>query len=187
MGCIPVMAGEIRGTVTDDADPPQPLKKVLVCLQSLGQISRCDKTRSTNKRGQYAFKSLNGNYKVSISSGSSLASRKANPYPNYAWSPETAGSDTQIIGRSTQTTVNFVGGFNFSNFQDALTISALDMPELGNDECLKVYTPEGDLFLGIVTNIDTFSLTVNVPLTTTTLYYDIFCSDSPLTRGQILL
>lgn len=187
MGCIPVFAGEIRGTVTNDAATPQPLHKILVCLQTPGQTGRCEKTRSTNKRGQYVFKNLEGSYKVSISSGSSLATRKANPYPNYAWAPEHPGDDYQVIGRSTKTTVNFIGGFNFSNFQDALTISAIDMPELRNGDCLKVYIPEGELFLGIVNNIDTFSLTVNVPLTTTALYYDIFCSDAPLTRVQILL
>lgn len=186
-GCIPVRAGEISGTVTNDADPPQPLQKVLVCLQPLGQTSRCEKTRSTNKHGQYSFKNLNGSYNISISLGASLASRKSNPYPNYAWSPEQPGDDTQAIGRSTKATVNFIGGFNFSNFQDALTISAIDMPGLSNGDCLKVYIPEGELFLGVVNNIDTFNLTVNVPLTTTVLYYDIFCSDAPLTGVQILL
>jgi hypothetical protein len=177
-------AGEVTGTITDVKNNT-PATKVLVCLQREGQADDCLKSTFTNKKGEYKFKGIEGNYVVRVSAGTLLATRKQNPYPTYAWNPPR--QQISVAKRGTSE-VDFSGGFNFSNFQSGLTLIAGDFPELVSEAILKVYASDDNgaemlLFLGQVdpTN-EGFSIVINVPLSTTVIYYDIFGS---ITKGEI--
>ena len=170
-------AGEVRG-IARDSKTDEPLQKVLICLQRADQQDECLKSTFSNKRGQYQFRGINGEYVVRVSAGSNLAARKQNPYPTYSWEPSTQAVS---VGKKSKVEVNFSGGFNFSNFQTGLTLTAVDLPELVDGAFLKVYAYDKDgaettLFLGQVANTASFRLELNVPLTTTDIYYDIFGS-----------
>lgn len=189
---------EIKGKVTDENGSP--LEKVLVCLQKIIDTSGCYKTRATNKRGNYVFKGLKTDqtFIVSISSGTSLAARKSNPYPNYVWSPlrleVNLTNGSKIISDQ-----NFEGFFNFSNFQQELQLTAADFPELTSYDItsdlvyLKLYildqnAAENLIFLGEVADIETLQIDVSVPQAATQLYYEIYSWDRPeLVEGTISL
>ncbi len=92
----------------------------------------------------------------------------------------------------------FVGGFNFSNFQRAIELTAVDFPELsGLDPTaeptfLKVSyvadasagQPPETVFLGRLRNPDTVRLQASVPLSVTSIDYELF-SETIAIRGRI--
>lgn len=182
-------AGDIQGTVKDENNDP--LEKVLVCLHLNQDRSSCYKTRATNKNGNYAFKGLKTNqkYTVTISSGTSLAARKSNPYPNKVWLPAELHIDLTSQNKSVGDQ-NFQGIFNFSNFQQELQLTSAEFPQLADYDTsndwvfLKLYSldqnaNENLIFLGQVTNAQTLQIDVSVPQAATELYYEIYSLDRP--------
>ena len=197
--CAVALAGEIEGQVTDEDG--NALKGVRVCLSVTGAApGECEKTRFSNKNGAYSFNGLNtGDYEVRVLTGASLNARKADPYPNLAWSPVrheiTLTSRSDRIGAA-----DFTGSFSFSNFQAELQLTGSDFPELGgydliNDYVfLKVYSVDASgagqnlIYLGQVSDAGTLLVEVSVPLAETLLHYDIYSANAPqLVTGTISL
>lgn len=186
----PALAGDIKGQITDEQGAA--LKGVRVCLSVAGAApGDCAKTRFSNKNGSYAFNGLAaGDYRVEVLSGASLAARKADPYPNLAWAP--VAHDVSLASRSQRTAnADFIGSFNFSNFQAEIQLSGGDFPELGtydvaNDYVfLKVFTLDARsgeqelIYLGQVTDISKLLIEVSVPLSAEQLYYETYSADAP--------
>ena len=188
--CAVVLAGEIQGYITDEQGTA--LAGVRVCLSLPGAApGDCSKTRFTNKSGKYAFNGLGaGSYTLKVLSGASLAARKADPYPNYAWAP--VNQTITLASKSTRLSgVDFTGSFNFSNFQAEFQLTGADFPELGaydvsNDYVfLKVFTGDAGgveqnlIFLGQVSDINKVLIEVSVPLSATQLFYEIYSVNLP--------
>jgi hypothetical protein len=188
--CAVVLAGEIQGYITDEQGVA--LKGVRVCLSIPGAApGDCSKTRFTNKSGKYAFYGLDaGTFNLKVLSGASLAARKADPYPNYAWAP--VNQEISLASKSTRLrAVDFTGSFNFSNFQAEFQLTGADFPELGaydlgNDYVfLKVFTVDAGgveqnlIFLGQVSDINKLLIEVSVPLSATQLFYEIYSANLP--------
>lgn len=183
-------AAEIKGQVKDEQGTA--LKGVRLCLSVPGAApGDCVKTRFTNKNGDYAFKGLStGDYVVSVLTDTSLAARKADPYPNLAWAPVTR--EPTLSSRSQRVeAADFTGSFSFSNFQAEFQLTGSDFPELGaydvaNDYVfLKLFaindsSGEQDLiFLGQVTDVGNVLIEVSVPLSTEMLFYEIYSANVP--------
>jgi hypothetical protein len=190
MCCGLAMAGDIKGQITDEQG--KALKGVRVCLSVPGAApGDCVKTRFSNKSGDYAFNGLQaGDYRVEVLSGASLAARKADPYPNLAWAP--VSHNISLTSRSQRTAgADFVGSFNFSNFQAEIQLSGGDFPELAtydvvNDYVfLKVFTLDARsgeqnlIYLGQVTDVSKLLIEVSVPLSAQQLYYETYSADAP--------
>lgn len=185
------LAGEIRGEVLNEQGGALP--GVRICLSvpdtTLGQ---CFKDTFTDKNGSYAFRGLNEAqpYNVKVLTDGSLRARKADPYPRYSWAPVTR--QVALLSRKERVDgIDFMGSFNFSNFQAEFALSGGDFPELGNYDLandyvfLKIYNiktvnPEQDLiYLGQVTDTGRLLIKVSVPLSTTELYYEVYSAAAP--------
>ena len=185
------LAGEIAGRVTDEQGLG--LKGVRVCLSLAHEGPRdCVKARYTGKNGDYSFPGLDDSapYVVRVLSGASLAARKADPYPQYAWAPATR--TVALASRKDKVEdADFTGSFNFSNFQATVELGASDFPELASYDLvndyvfLKVYAvdpsnSEQDLiFLGQVTELSRLLIEVSVTLSTTRLFYEVYSAANP--------
>lgn len=189
--CTTLMAGEIRGTITDEQGNILP--GVRVCLSAQGDApGECTKTRITDKKGTYSFNGIEPGtpYTLKVSTEATLTARKADPYPNYAWKP--VSRQVELVSRKDRVgDMDFTGIFSFSNFQAELQLSGADFPELANYDLandyvfLKVYTSgSGDseqnlIFLGQVTDANKLLIEASVPLASTVLIYEIYSASAP--------
>ena len=184
--CASLHAGEISGQITDDQGVG--LKGVRLCLFLDGAApGDCRRTLFSDKNGNYAFKGLplGSPFGVKVETGASLKSRKADPYPHYAWFP--VNHEVELESRSSKVAeIDFTGTFSFSNFQAEFHLTAADFPELAGYDLvsdyvfLKLYTtdagsPEQNLiFLGQLTDSGTLLIEVSVPLSANELLYEIY-------------
>lgn len=187
-----LLAGEIKGKVTDEPGTTG-LPGVRVCLSVAGAApGECSKTRFTNKKGQYSFKGINAGvpYTIKVLTDASLAARKADPYPNYAWGP--VSHEVELASRKERASgIDFTGSFSYSNFQAELQLSGADFPELANYDLandyvfLKVYTMDSSnseqnlIFLGQVTDINKLLIEASVPLSASVLTYEVYSAAAP--------
>jgi len=189
--CASLLAGEIKGQVTDEQGAG--LAGVRVCL-SLPDAApgECSKTKFTSRKGTYSFNGINEGvpYTVKVLTGASLTARKADPYPQYVWGP--VGHEIELVSRKERLGgIDFKGSFSFSNFQSVFQLSGADFPELANYDVandyvfLKVYTADASgseqnlIFLGRVTDISKLLIEVSVPLSATELIYEVYSAAAP--------
>jgi hypothetical protein len=180
-------AAKIEGLATNVGGDE--LAKVPVCLALASSPLRCEKTRWTGKKGRYTFSGLQvgADYIVTVNGDSSAAVRKLEVYANYIWEP--AKQTASVRSKSDSIVMqNVVGKFNFSNFQRALTLTAVDFPELAsftfspsNYVFLKVFIPatQADaqpetIFLGQIQNPDNLAVEASLPLSATEIGYEIY-------------
>jgi hypothetical protein len=189
--CASLIAGEIQGVITDEQGIG--LKGVRVCLSVPDTApGECAKARYSDKNGKYVFKGMDAAqpYTLRVLTGASLTARKADPYPKYAWEPVT--HDVSLASRKDRAgDVDFVGSFNFSNFQAEFQLGGNDFPELANYDLandyvfLKIYTADSVsaeqnlIFLGQITDISSLFIEVSVPLSATELIYEIYSAAAP--------
>lgn len=176
------------------------LTKVSVCLALASTPEICERVRWTGKKGEYSFTGIKaGNdYIVTVNGDSSVSNRKFERHANYAWQPRNhvvsinAKNEKPNLG-------NFVGKFNFSNFQRIVSLTAADFPELASIDLagsyvgLKVFIVSGEvdqppetIFLGRVHEGDTLKIRASVPLASSTIQYEIFSSNLAMS-GSIAL
>lgn len=198
--CAGLLAAEIQGHVNDDQGAGLP--GVRLCLSVAGTApGDCETTRFTDRNGDYAFTGLAAGtpYTLRVLPDASLSGHTADPYPNYAWAPDSheivlASSSAGISG------VDFSGSFSFSNFQSELRLTGADFPELSgydlaNDYVyLKVFTADSAgfaqdlIFLGQVSALDKLQIEVSAPLYETRVLYEIYSARQPETlTGSISL
>ena len=175
---------------TDDAA----LTKVSVCLALASTPSTCERVRWTDKKGAYTFNGLKPgiDYIVSVNGDSTVSNRKFEQHANYAWQPRehraTINSKNEKLAVE-----DFVGKFNFSNFQRVVSLGAADFPELsaidlaGSYVALKVFISSGKvdeppetIFLGRVIDGEKLKIRASVPLTCSAIEYEIFSSNLAL-------
>lgn len=189
--CASLLAGEIKGQVTDAQGAG--LAGVRVCLALRDAApGECSKTQFTNKKGSYSFNGIDADapYTVKVLTGASLTARKTDPYPQYVWGP--VGHDVALVSRKERLGgIDFTGTFSFSNFQSVFQLSGADFPELANYDVandyvfLKVYTADAGnseqklIFLGQVTDVSKLLIEVSVPLSATELIYEIYSAAAP--------
>lgn len=192
------MAASVTGKAVN-ADG-EPLYKAAVCLAPVGTPGRCAKIRATDKKGGYTFSGLKtgDNYTITINGDRSASNRKFQAFSNYAWSP--ASQQFSVLARNEKIRADdFVGTFNFSNFQRVVSLTATDFPALteidlgGSYVALKVFIPaaiEGEapqtIFLGQVTDAANLSIDASVPLAVASIAYEIFSATLSI-RGSIEL
>jgi hypothetical protein len=182
-------SAELSGVVVDDAGAP--LARAPVCLRETLEDPACLKLRFTDKKGGYSFNGLKrGNYSLSIFSDRSAAARKFDEYKTYVWSPvqqsvSIAGDAKRVAGP------DFIGKFNFSNYQRVIELTASDFPEFAQIDLgtatyfLKVSfqvdsaneTPPETVFLGQVGDATRLLVSASIPLAVTTIDYEIFGAD----------
>lgn len=189
--CASLLAGEIKGEVTDEQGAG--LAGVRVCLALLdAPPGECGKTQFTNKKGTYSFNGIDAGvpYTVKVLTGASLTARKSDPYPQYAWEP--VSHNVALDSRRERVEgIDFKGSFNYSNFQSGFQLSGADFPELANYDLandyvfLKIYTADPDnseqnlIFLGRVTDISKLLIEISVPLSATELIYEVYSAAAP--------
>jgi len=178
----------------------EPLYKVAVCLTQTGTTGKCDKVGWTDKKGNYSFAGLKSgsDYMVVINGDRSAANRKNESYGNYVWEP--AAQAAAINAMKDKVAVeDFVGKFNFSNFQRIVTLDATDFPELasidldGSYTALKVFIPSSQegvppetIFLGQVQSGARLEIEASVPLSVTTISYELYSAVMSIS-GSIVL
>jgi hypothetical protein len=176
------------------------LTKVSICLSRAVTPQLCDKVHWTNKKGGYSFSGLKPgiSYIVSVNGDTSAANRKFEQHANYAWQP--SEHRVTINSKKDKRTVeDFVGKFNFSNFQRIVKLTATDFPELssidltGSYVALKVFVRSNNpeeapqtIFLGQVRDTDNLQINASVPLASPAIEYEIFSSELSL-NGSIAL
>jgi hypothetical protein len=188
----------IEGRATNVAG--QPLYKVSICLAQAGTAGQCEKVRWTDKKGNYSFTGLKpgGEYSIVINGDRSAANRKIESYSNYVWEPQAQAA--AISSMSDKVAVaDFVGKFNFSNFQRIVTLDATDFPELATIDpeatytALKVFIPSSQegvppetIFLGQVHSAARLEIEASVPLAVTTIGYELYSAVMSI-NGSIVL
>ncbi len=178
-----------------------PLYRAPVCLQLNTEAQDCLKLRFSDRKGKYSFKGLKagGSYTVSIFLDKAASARKFETYKTYVWAP---GSQSAELARKNDAVAltPFVGKFNYSNYQRAIELTAVDFPELGqvdlslNPVFLKVFyqpvesadLPPETIFLGQVQDSATVRLEATVPLAVNGIDYQVFSADFSYT-GRISL
>ncbi len=189
--CTPLLAGEIKGKITDAQGTELP--GVRVCLSVTDAApGECLKTRFTNKKGLYSFNGMDAGvpYTLKVLTEATLTARKADPYPNYAWGP--VSHEVELTSRMERVSgLDFTGSFSFSNFQAELQLNGADFPELANYDLandyvfIKVYTTDSSdseqnlIFLGQVTDINKLLIEASVPLSATVLTYEVYSAAAP--------
>ena len=154
----------------------------------------------TDKKGNYSFAGLKpgSDYMVVINGDRSAANRKNESYGNYVWEP--AAQAAAINSMKDKVAVeDFVGKFNFSNFQRIVTLGATDFPELasidldGSYTALKVFIPSSQegvppetIFLGQVQSAARLEIEASVPLSVTTISYELYSAVMSIS-GSIVL
>jgi len=197
--CAQLATGaSIEGRATNVAG--EPLYKVAVCLTRTGTNGKCDKVRWTDRKGNYSFAGLKpgGDYAIVVNGDRSAANRKNESYGNYVWEP--AAQAAAINSMNDKVAVrDFVGKFNFSNFQRIITLGAADFPELasidldGSYTALKVFIPSSQegvppetIFLGQVHSGARLEIEASVPLSVTNIGYEIYSAVLSI-NGSIVL
>jgi hypothetical protein len=185
---------------TVDADGAA-LTKVSVCLSLASTPESCERVRWTDKKGAYTFNGLKPgiDYIVTVNGDSTASNRKFERHANYAWQPREHSAT--INSKNEKLAVgDFVGKFNFSNFQRIVSLSAADFPELssidltGSYVALKVFISSGKLdeppqtiFLGRVLEREKLEIRASVPLSCSVIEYEIFSSNLALSGSIGLL
>ena len=180
------LAASIEGTV--ESATGEPLDKVPVCLRVTGDDRHCSKIQSTDRNGRYRFNGVkdDSDYAVVIFQDDSATGRRFERYRTYVWTP--LAQPVSLASRNASIELApFRGKFNFSNFQRSLTLTSSDFPELGSMDLLsdyvilKVFIPATSpdaapetIFLGRVTNVDTISVAASLPLSATSINYQIY-------------
>jgi len=170
------------------------LTKVSVCLALANTPSICERVRWTDRKGAYTFNGLKPgiDYIVSVNGDSTVSNRKFEQHANYAWQPREHRAT--INSKNEKLKVGgFVGKFNFSNFQRIVSLRAADFPELssidlaGSYVALKVFISSGKvdeppetIFLGRVIDGEKLKIRASVPLTCSSIEYEIFSSNLAL-------
>ena len=191
-------AATVEGrAINADGDP---LYKVAVCLGLKSEPSKCMKIRWTKKDGAYAFPGLEPgiDYVVKVNGDRSVAIRKMEVYANYVWT-NMEQSVSVAAKKETIVMVDFIGKFNFSNFQRSLNLRAVDFPELSSFDLdrshvmLKVLLPSKSvderpetIFLGQVRSASNLDIAASVPLSVSTIRYEIFDGEQSV-EGAISL
>lgn len=192
------MSASISGHTADDDGTA--LTKVSVCLAVSSAPDTCERVRWTDKKGNFTFNGLKAgvDYIVAVNGDSSISNRKFEQHANYAWQPRkhlvtlSAKNEKRAVG-------DFVGKFNFSNFQRVVSLGAEDFPELSSIDLaanyvgLKVFIrpeetdkPPRTIYLGRVHSGDKLKIRASVPLASTEIEYEIFTSNLALS-GSIEL
>lgn len=185
---------------TVDADGAA-LTKVSVCLSLASTPESCERVRWTDKKGAYTFNGLKPgiDYLVRVNGDSAVSNRKFEQHANYAWQPREYSAT--INSKSEKLAVeDFVGKFNFSNFQRIVSLSAADFPELSSVDlaasyvALKVFISSGKpdeppqtIFLGRVLESEKLEIRASVPLSCSVIEYEIFSSNLALSGSIGLL
>jgi len=176
------------------------LTKVSICLAQASTPDICERVRWSDKKGNYTFNGLKSgiDYIVAVNGDSSVSNRKFEQHANYAWQPRK--HTVTINSKNEKRTVeDFVGKFNFSNFQRIVSLRAADFPELASIDLagsyvgLKVFISSGKIdeppetiFLGRVRDGDKLKIRASVPLASSVIEYEIFSSNLALS-GSIAL
>jgi len=178
----------------------EPLYKVSICLIQVGITGKCDKVGWTDKKGGYSFSGLKpgNNYTIVVNGDTSAANRKLASYANYVWEPAVRTAAIQSQKEKVEV-ADFVGKFNFSNFQRIVTLGAIDFPDLasidldGSYTALKVFIPSSQegvppetIFLGQVHSVARLEIEASVPLSVTTIGYEIYSAVLSI-NGSIVL
>jgi len=191
----------VSASVTGRAVNPdgEPLYKAAVCLAPAGRPGRCAKVRATDKKGGYTFTGLKpgDKYTITINGDRSAGGRKFQAFSNYAWAPQQ--KQVSIQSRNEKIIIeDFVGTFNFSNFQRIISLTVTDFPELADIDlqasyvALKVFIPAArtdeppeTIFLGQITGSN-LNIDASVPLAVAAIEYEIFSATLAI-RGSIAL
>lgn len=197
--CAQLASGaSIEGRATNVAG--EPLYKVAICLAQTGSTGNCDKIRWTDKKGNYSFAGLKpgSDYTVVINGDRSAANRKNESYSNYVWEPQARAAAISSMNEKVSIE-DFVGKFNFSNFQRVITLGAADFPELatidleGTYTALKVFIPSSQegvppetIFLGRVQSAARLEIEASIPLSVTTIGYQLYSAVMSI-NGSIVL
>lgn len=176
------------------------LSKVSVCLTQASSPDVCEKVQWTNKKGAFTFSGLKpgSSYIVAVNRDRSAANRKFERHANYAWLP--VEQQATLVSRKEKLTVDdFVGKFNFSNFQRVVNLTAADFPELASIDlaasfvALKVFIRSNEpdeapqtIFLGQVRDMGALQINASLPLALSVIEYEIF-SDQLSLSGSIAL
>ena len=192
-----VSAATIEGTVT--GTDGEPLYKVPVCLKLGAADADCHRIRTTDQWGQYRFNGIkDGDYTIEVFKDPSASGRRFETYRTYVWAPK--NQSVSLAGKNASGTLDtFVGKFNFSNYQRAVTLTAADFPELSTIDyqseyvALKVFVPSGSpdvppqtIYLGQVTNPESLAIEASLPLAASTVGYQIYSASLSLS-GSIIL
>lgn len=193
-----ISAATIEGVVTSPAG--EPLYKVPMCLKLDAADADCHRIRTTDQQGQYRFNGIkDGNYTVEVFKDPSASGRRFETYRTYVWAPQS--QVVSLAGKNASGTLDtFVGKFNFSNYQRAVTLTAADFPELSTIDyqseyvALKVFVPSGSpdiapetIYLGQVTNPDSLAIEASLPLAASAIGYEIFSISGLSLSGSIIL
>ncbi|MEH6559208.1 MAG: hypothetical protein V7708_15535 [Oceanicoccus sp.] len=178
-----------------------PLVKVSVCLALASAPETCERVRWTDKKGKYTFNGLKSgiDYIVMVNGDSSVSNRKFEQHANYAWEPRRHLAT--IKSKNEKLTVgDFKGKFNFSNYQRIVSLGGVDFPELASIDLIgsyvglkvfirsgKVDEPPRTIFLGRVHNGDKLKIRASVPLSSSTIEYEIFSSNLALSGSIVLV
>ncbi|MEH6517202.1 MAG: carboxypeptidase-like regulatory domain-containing protein [Halioglobus sp.] len=170
------------------------LTKVSICLALASSPSDCERVRWTDKKGGYTFSGLKPgiDYIVTVNGDSDASNRKFERHANYVWEPRE--HKAAINSKNEKLAVeSFVGKFNFSNFQRIVSLKAKDFPELssidlaGSYVALKVFISSGKadeppetIFLGRVIDGEKLKIRASVPLTSSSIEYEIFSANLSL-------
>ena len=192
------VAASIDGAVTGATG--EPLERVPVCLALSATPDSCERLRWTDRRGSYSFNGVKAgsDYLVRIFADRSPAGRRSEAYATYVWSP--AGQPVTVDSQSQQLSLeDFVGKFNFSNYQRILTLTAADFPELATLDlqgiyvALKLFIPpyrpqaqSETIYLGQVTSVDSLRIEASLPLAVEAIHYEIYSATLSLS-GTIAL
>ena len=176
------------------------LARVSVCLTKASSPEVCEKVQRTNKKGAFTFSGLKpgSSYIVAVNRDRSATNRKSEQYANYVWLP--GEQQVTLISRKEKRTVDdFVGKFNFSNFQRVVNLTANDFPELASIDlaasfvALKVFIRSNEpdeapqtIFLGQVRDLGALQINASLPLAFSVIDYEIF-SDQLSLSGSIAL
>ena len=192
------MSASISGRAVNEMN--EPLPKAAVCLAPVETPAQCTKIRATDKRGAYTFSGLKpgDTYTITINGDRSASNRKFQSFANYVWTPQQR--QISIQSRNEKLYVDdFVGTFNFSNYQRIVTLTLADFPELADIDlessyvALKVFIPATapdeppeTIFLGQVTGSSNLNIDASVPLAVAAIEYEIFSATLAI-RGSIAL
>ena len=179
-------AADISGRVVDDAG--NFLKGIQICLKSEpSSLKDCTRIKRTDAKGNYEFKGLKpgSSYSLRIHLDRDAKQRKYQQFKNFVWEPLI--QNLEIRNRRDQVNLrDFVGKFDFSNFQRVIKLVSADFPEFGGIDtskesvALRVYIKaEGDsnesqtIFLGQVVDPNSLWIEASIPRSVRQIQYEI--------------
>lgn len=182
----------ITGSVSDENG--QPIAGSILCVSGQNADPQaapvCLQTQNSDSRGNYTFTQLPvGSYVLTITDPR---------FPTFTWLP--AARKLNIAQPSdTLTGLGFKRQFSFSNFQQATTFDAGDLPELASFNLsqdtvfVKVYAVDPAnpaqqtvFFMGRVTSAANLKFAASAPWTVKEVVYEIF-SPTAARQGSLLI